>query len=38
MRRLLSLGVDGMISDRPDLLLKAVDSGPVPGRGGSPAP
>ena len=38
MRRLLLLGVDGMISDRPDLLRKVVDSGVAPGRADLPVP
>ena len=38
MRRVLSLGVDGMISDRPDLLRGVLDSNAVPGRAESPAP
>ncbi len=38
MRRMLSLGVDGMISDRPDLLRAVLDSNAVPGRPESPAP
>ena len=38
MRRMLSLGVDGMISDRPDLLREVLDSSLVPGRAELPAP